>query len=61
MFFIYFYIKLDIPESVNSLRLLKIASRGAQITWKPPFDGNSQIKRFIVQYKEAQGKLNHKK
>ena len=42
---------------MESLKLVKLSSRAFQVSWSSPFDGNSPIKRYLLQYKTSQGKL----
>lgn len=45
------------PDPVESLKLVKLSSRAFQISFSSPFDGNSPIKRYVIQYKTSQGIL----
>lgn len=51
-------ISLDSPDSIESIKLVKLSSRAFQVGWIQPFDGNSPIKRYLLQYKTSQGKIN---
>ncbi|KAG1682152.1 Down syndrome cell adhesion molecule [Nymphon striatum] len=44
-------IVLEPPEPPISLRAKVFDSRGVEISWKHPFDGNSPISKYIIQYK----------
>ena len=49
-------ISSDSPDQVESLKLVKLSSKAFQVSWSSPFDGNSPIKRYLLQYKTSQGK-----
>ncbi|KAK3760237.1 hypothetical protein RRG08_052186 [Elysia crispata] len=46
------------PEPPKELVVVNVTSREAFVTWKRPFDGNSPITNFTVQYINATGKAN---
>ncbi|XP_042237780.1 Down syndrome cell adhesion molecule-like protein Dscam2 isoform X19 [Homarus americanus] len=39
------------PEQPNSLKVLDKSGRSVELSWTPPYDGNSPITRYIVEYK----------
>ncbi|GFO29921.1 Down syndrome cell adhesion molecule [Plakobranchus ocellatus] len=41
------------PEPPKDLKVVNVSSREADVTWKKPFDGNSPITNYTVQYKNA--------
>lgn len=41
----------EVPESPKDIRILNQQSRSLEITWNQPYDGNSVILNYIVQYK----------
>lgn len=41
----------ETPESPKDIRILNQQSRSMEITWNQPYDGNSVILNYIVQYK----------
>lgn len=41
------------PINVMATRVEKISPRTINVTWVPSFDGNSPIKKFIVQRREV--------
>lgn len=43
---------LEQPESPQNLTLVKKTSRTIKVKWQPPYDGNSPILFYSVQYKE---------
>lgn len=45
-----------IPNSPKSLRTLEVASREITLTWDKPFDGNSQLLDYLIQYTYHNGK-----
>lgn len=46
---------LEQPESPQNLTLVKKTSRTIKVKWQPPYDGNSPIQFYSVQYKEQKG------
>lgn len=38
------------PEAPNTLKILQIQSRSVKLAWTKPFDGNSPIIGYLVQY-----------
>ncbi|XP_037081067.1 Down syndrome cell adhesion molecule-like protein Dscam2 [Pollicipes pollicipes] len=38
------------PEPPESLELVSVTSRSALVTWTPPYDGNSALTHYVVQY-----------
>lgn len=47
----------EVPESPKDIRILNQQSRSLEITWNHPYDGNSIILNYIVQYKLVACKL----
>ena len=45
----------EVPEIPDSFQLISSSSRTANVTWKIPYDGNSPIVDFQVQFKKSQG------
>ncbi|XP_049800134.1 Down syndrome cell adhesion molecule-like protein Dscam2 [Schistocerca nitens] len=43
------------PEVPAGLTVLAVSSRAANLTWQQPYDGNSPILEYIVQYKTGNG------
>jgi len=43
------------PETPEGFRVVSSSSRTANLTWRAPFDGRSQITAFLVQYKRSFG------
>ncbi|XP_071522341.1 cell adhesion molecule Dscam1 [Panulirus ornatus] len=39
------------PEQPSSLKVLDKSGRSVELSWTPPYDGNSPITRYIVEYK----------
>ncbi|KAL3886948.1 hypothetical protein ACJMK2_026904 [Sinanodonta woodiana] len=44
---------LERPEAPENLTVLKALSREAKLSWSKPFDGNSPLTSYILQYVEA--------
>lgn len=40
------------PEVPKNFRLVKVTSRSANFSWTPPYDGQSAITAFKIQYKQ---------
>ncbi|XP_015786890.1 Down syndrome cell adhesion molecule-like protein Dscam2 isoform X1 [Tetranychus urticae] len=45
----------DEPDAPNGLKTSKVNSRSFQIQWNEPFNGNNQIKKYIINYKPENG------
>ncbi|KAF2359815.1 Fibronectin type III [Trinorchestia longiramus] len=43
----------EIPEQPSGLKVLDKTGRSVELTWIPPYDGNSPITRYIVEYKQS--------
>lgn len=43
------------PEIPFGLKVLDKSGRTVQLSWLAPYDGNSPITRYIVQYKMLKG------
>lgn len=41
------------PELPNSLKVLDKSGRSVELAWTSPYDGNSPITRYIVEYKQS--------
>jgi len=46
----------EMPEIPFGLKVLDKSGRTVQLSWLAPYDGNSPITRYIVQYKLLKGK-----
>lgn len=46
----------EMPEVPFGLKVLDKSGRTVQLSWLAPYDGNSPITRYIVQYKLLKGK-----
>lgn len=51
-----FYI-IEVPEIPFGLKVLDKSGRTVQLSWLAPYDGNSPITRYIVEYKLLKGKF----
>lgn len=47
----------EIPEPPRNVRVLEQLSRSIGLSWTQPYDGNSPINNYIVQYKPGLGEL----
>jgi hypothetical protein len=45
----------EVPEVPYGLRVLDKSGRSVQLSWAAPYDGNSPIKRYLVEYKISRG------
>lgn len=43
------------PEAPYGLKVLDKSGRTVQLSWAAPYDGNSPIKKFLIEYKHAKG------
>lgn len=43
------------PEAPYGLKVLDKSGRSVQLSWAAPYDGNSPIKKFLIEYKRAKG------
>lgn len=53
---IFFILYLESPEAPRNLTVQSIASREVKVEWKKPYDGNSDILFYIVEYIKQSGK-----
>jgi len=45
----------EVPEVPYGLRVLDKSGRSVQLSWAAPYDGNSPIKRYLIEYKISRG------
>lgn len=45
----------EMPEVPYGLKVLDKSGRSVQLSWAAPYDGNSPIIRFMIEYKIAKG------
>nr|XP_034174396.1 Down syndrome cell adhesion molecule-like protein Dscam2 isoform X16 [Osmia lignaria] len=45
----------EVPEVPYGLKVLDKSGRSVQLSWAAPYDGNSPIKRYIIEYKISKG------
>ncbi|XP_039283562.1 Down syndrome cell adhesion molecule-like protein Dscam2 isoform X29 [Nilaparvata lugens] len=45
----------EVPEVPYGLKVLDKSGRTVQLSWAAPYDGNSPIKRFLIEYKISKG------
>lgn len=62
VFIFYFNFKLfvfdsEVPEAPNGLKVLDKSGRTVQLSWSAPYNGNSPIKRYLIEYKVSKGKF----
>nr|XP_024214195.1 Down syndrome cell adhesion molecule-like protein Dscam2 isoform X44 [Halyomorpha halys] len=49
----------EVPEAPNGLKVLDKSGRTVQLSWSAPYDGNSPIKRYLIEYKVSKGKWDN--
>lgn len=42
--------ELEPPDTPSNLEIIEISSRSVKLSWKRPFDGNSPVLSYVVQY-----------
>ncbi|XP_076672514.1 Down syndrome cell adhesion molecule 1 isoform X19 [Andrena cerasifolii] len=45
----------EVPEVPYGLKVLDKSGRSVQLSWAAPYDGNSPIKRYVIEYKVSKG------
>ncbi|XP_072155042.1 cell adhesion molecule Dscam1 isoform X22 [Bemisia tabaci] len=45
----------EVPEVPYGLKVLDKSGRSVQLAWSAPYDGNSPIKRYVIEYKISKG------
>ncbi|XP_073989889.1 Down syndrome cell adhesion molecule 1 isoform X41 [Rhodnius prolixus] len=45
----------EVPEAPRALKVLDKSGRLVQLSWSAPYDGNSPIIRYLIEYKVAKG------
>ncbi|XP_071865647.1 Down syndrome cell adhesion molecule 1 isoform X10 [Bombus fervidus] len=45
----------EVPEVPYGLKVLDKSGRSVQLSWAAPYDGNSPIKRYVIEYKISKG------
>ncbi|XP_033230988.1 Down syndrome cell adhesion molecule-like protein Dscam2 isoform X4 [Belonocnema kinseyi] len=45
----------EVPEVPYGLKVLDKSGRSVQLSWAAPYDGNSLIKRYVIEYKISKG------
>ncbi|XP_011267312.1 Down syndrome cell adhesion molecule-like protein Dscam2 isoform X8 [Camponotus floridanus] len=45
----------EVPEVAYGLKVLDKSGRSVQLSWAAPYDGNSPIKRYVIEYKISKG------
>ncbi|XP_071455023.1 cell adhesion molecule Dscam1 [Hetaerina americana] len=45
----------EVPEVPYGLKVLDKSGRSVQLSWAAPYDGNSPIKRYLIEYKISKG------
>ncbi|XP_043478446.1 Down syndrome cell adhesion molecule-like protein Dscam2 isoform X37 [Leptopilina heterotoma] len=45
----------EVPEVPYGLKVLDKSGRSVQLSWAAPYDGNSPVKRYVIEYKISKG------
>ncbi|XP_026315583.1 Down syndrome cell adhesion molecule-like protein Dscam2 isoform X15 [Hyposmocoma kahamanoa] len=45
----------EVPETPYGLKVLDKSGKTVQLSWAAPYDGNSPIKKYLIEYKHAKG------
>lgn len=45
----------EVPEMPYGLKVLDKSGRSVQLSWATPYDGNSLLKRYIIEFKKVRG------
>nr|XP_049465890.1 Down syndrome cell adhesion molecule-like protein Dscam2 isoform X35 [Anopheles coluzzii] len=45
----------EVPEMPYALKVLDKSGRTVQLSWAKPYDGNSPLKRYIIEFKRSRG------
>lgn len=45
----------EIPEMPYGMKVLDKSGRSIQLSWNKPYDGNSPLKRYIIEFKRSRG------
>ncbi|XP_055318398.1 cell adhesion molecule Dscam2 isoform X22 [Sitodiplosis mosellana] len=49
----------EVPEMPYALKVLDKSGRTVQLSWAKPYDGNSPLKRYIIEFKTSRGSWEH--
>lgn len=49
----------EVPEMPYALKVLDKSGRSVQLSWAQPYDGNSPLKRYIIEFKTSRGSWEH--
>lgn len=55
MIFTFQFPSTEVPEVPYGLKVLDKSGRSVQLSWAAPYDGNSPIKRYVIEYKISKG------
>ena len=48
----------EVPDPPFDLKVMEVASKGLTLKWSPPFTGNLQLNKYIIQWKRERGKTS---
>lgn len=49
----------EVPEMPYALKVLDKSGKTVQLSWAKPYDGNSPLKRYIIEFKTSRGSWEH--
>lgn len=49
---------LETPEVPFGVKVLDKSGRSVQLSWSAPYDGNSPLTRYLIEYKISKGQSN---
>lgn len=44
------FIHTESPDTPSNLEIVEVSSRSVKLSWRRPFDGNSPVLSYVVQY-----------
>lgn len=50
-----FFSSVEVPEVPYSVKVMDKSGRSVQLSWSAPYNGNSPIKQYRIEYKIAKG------
>ena len=50
----------EVPEVPFGVKVLDKSGRSVQLSWSAPYDGNSPLTRYLIEYKISKGRIGMK-
>ena len=47
---------VEVPEAPSNVNIDQSSSRSIRVTWEAPYNGNSPITAYFIEYKNVSGK-----